>query len=148
VVSLYADATYREMDSGMQQSFGVLRPTKVSRQKVPSAPAIANGRGFRLMASRGLYTSYEGAAVHSPDADKLHREEHVALNPEDGSRLGVEEGGQVFLRNSLGELRTRAHFTNAVAPGTAHVPLYLDGGVVGELFDGDEGVTAVDISSA
>jgi formate dehydrogenase alpha subunit len=146
VIPLYANATYREMDSGIQQSFGALRPTKASRQGVPAAPMSENGRAFRLMASRGLYTSYEGAAIHSPDADKLHREEHVALNPEDASRLGVEEGAEVVVRNDRGEMRVRARFTNAVAPGTAHVPLYLDGGLVGELFDGDAAMAAVDIS--
>jgi len=40
----------------------------------------------------------------------------------------------------------KAHITHAVPPGSAHVPLYLDGGAVSELFDGDAAVAVVDIS--
>jgi predicted molibdopterin-dependent oxidoreductase YjgC len=148
VIPLYAHATYREMDSGSQQEIDGLGPTKAERQSVPAIATPENGRFFRLTASRGLYTSYEGAAIHSPDADRLHREEHVALNPAHAVSLGIAEGDRVVLRNDRGELRVKAHFTNAVAPGAAHVPLYLEGGAVGELFDGEGAVAAVDISPA
>ena len=148
VIPLYANATYREMDSGAQQNIDGLGPKKADRQSVPTVAEAENGRGFTLTTGRSLYTSYEGAAIHSTDADKLHREEHVALNPADGSALGVAEGDQVIIRNDRGELRVKAHFTNAVAQGAVHVPLYLDGGAVGELFDADAPVAAVDISRA
>jgi predicted molibdopterin-dependent oxidoreductase YjgC len=145
VIPLYAKATYREMDSGAQQAFDGLGPKKADRQAVPSL-ASPNGGAFLLTATRSLYMSYEGAAVHSPDADKLHREEHVILNPSDAAALGVAQDDSVLLRNGGGELRVKAHVTHAVAPGGAHVPLYLDGGTVGELFDGDAAVAVVDIS--
>ncbi len=90
--------------------------------------------------------SYEAAAIHSPNADKLHREEHVALNPADAAALGVAEGDPVVLRNPSGELRTKAHLTNAVAPKTTHVPLYLDGGAVGVLFEAGAAVASVEIA--
>jgi formate dehydrogenase alpha subunit len=153
VIPLYANATYREMDSGAQQTINSLPadrrglgPKKAERQAVPAVAPPENGRGFRLTASRSLYISYEAAAIHSPNADKLHREEHVALNPADAATLGVAEGDTVVLRNANGELRTRAHLTNAVAPKTAHVALYLDGGAVGELFQGHATVASVDIA--
>jgi formate dehydrogenase (NADP+) alpha subunit len=147
VIPLYANATYREMDSGAQQRFDGLGPSKVEKQSVVTE-TVGNGAGFRLMANRGLYMSYEGAAIHSPDADKLHREEHVALNPADASSLAIAEGDEVLIRNDRGELRVKAHLTNAIAPKTAHVPLYLGAGAVGELFDGDTAVAAVDIAPA
>ncbi|TMB70149.1 MAG: hypothetical protein E6J43_02445 [Chloroflexi bacterium] len=145
VIRLYANATYQEMDSGTQQAIDGLGPTKVERQAV-LAKALENGDGFRLTATRSLYMSYEGAAIHSPDADKLHREEHVALNPADASSLAIAEGEQVVIRNDRGELQVKAHLTNAVAAGTAHVPLYYDGGAVGELFEADSATAAVDIA--
>jgi predicted molibdopterin-dependent oxidoreductase YjgC len=148
VIPLYANATYREMDSGAQQNIDGLGPKKADRQSVPAVAAPESGRGFRLTASRSLYTSYEGAAIHSPDADKLHREERVALNPSDAPALGIAEGEDVVLRNDRGELRVEAHLTKAIAAGTAHVPLYLYSGAVSELFDSDSAIAAVDISRA
>src|SRR5207249_1387272 len=144
VIPLYANTTYREMDSGAQQAIDGLGPSKAERQSVLSK-AGESGAGFRLIATRSLYMSYEGAAIHSPDADKLHREEHVALNPADAASLGVAQGDSVLLRNGGGELRLKAHVTNAVAPRTAHVPLYYDGAAVAALFDADAPTANVDI---
>jgi predicted molibdopterin-dependent oxidoreductase YjgC len=146
VIPLYANATYREMDSGTQQTINGVGPTKAERHSVPSIAPPENGRLFRLTASRSLYTSYEGAAIHSPDADKLHREEHIALNPSSAQALGVAEGDIVVVRAEAVELRLKAHFTNSIAPGAAHVPLYLDGGAVGDLFPEDASAVAVEIS--
>jgi len=42
-------------------------------------------------------------------------------------------------------LRLKAHVTNAVAPRTAHVPLYYDGAAVAALFDADAPTANVDI---
>ena len=50
------------MDSGAQQNIDGLGPKKADRQSVPTVAAVENGRGFTLMTSRSLYTSYEGAA--------------------------------------------------------------------------------------
>jgi formate dehydrogenase (NADP+) alpha subunit len=146
VIPLHANATYREMDSGAQQTLDGLGPKRAERQAVTVAKVPKKGSGFRLTAGRSLYTSYEGAAIHSPSADKLHREEHVALNPADAAALGLSEGDPVILRNDRGELRTQAHLTNAVAPKTTHVPLYLDGGAVGVLFEVDATIASVEIA--
>ena len=145
VIPLYANTTYREMDSGAQQAIDGLGPSKAERQSVLSK-AGENGAGFRLIATRSLYMSYEGAAIHSPDADKLHREEHVALNPADASSLAIAEGDLVAIRNDRGELRVKAHLTKAVATGTAHVPLYYDGGAPGQLFESDAATASVEIA--
>jgi len=147
VIPLYGDATYREMDSGAQQPLDGLEPSKTERQPM-AAVAGANGAGFTLTTSRGLCTSYEGAATHSPEADRLHREESVIMNPADAASIGVAEGDEVVLRNAMGELRIKAHMTNAVAPKTLYVPLYHDGGAVSQLFDGDGAVASVEIEQA
>jgi predicted molibdopterin-dependent oxidoreductase YjgC len=147
VIPLYGDATYREMDSGAQQPLDGLRPSKAARQPI-AAVTGANAAGFTLTASRSLYTSYEGAATHSPEADRLHREESVIMNPADAASIGVAEGDEVVLRNAMGELRIKAHMTNAVAPKTLHVPLYYDGGAVAVMFDGDGAVASVEMEPA
>jgi predicted molibdopterin-dependent oxidoreductase YjgC len=145
VIPLYANATYVELDSGIQQPLDSVGPKKTAQQAVP-ATAHLNGDGFRLVASRGLYTSYEGVAIHSPEADRLHREESVKINPADATALGIAEDDHVILRNGKSELRIRAHLTAAVQPNTLHVPLYYDGGAVGALFDGDSSVASVEVS--
>jgi len=147
VIPLYANTTYREIDSGVRQALDGLGPTNAERQAVASTPSVS-GKGFLLTASRSLYTSYEGAATRSPEADKLHREESAALNPEDAAALGIAEGDAIVLRNGKGELRIKAHVTSAVAPNTVHVPLYYDGGAIAELFADDAAVATVEISPA
>jgi predicted molibdopterin-dependent oxidoreductase YjgC len=147
VIPLYANSTYSEMDSGARQPINALGPKKAERQPLPSVTTV-NGEGFLLTATRSLYTSYEGAATHAPDADKLHREESVIMNPADAATLGVAEGDQVVVRNKKGELRIKAHPANAIAPGTVHVPLYYDGAAATALFDADSTVASVEIIRA
>jgi predicted molibdopterin-dependent oxidoreductase YjgC len=148
VVPLYADATYRQLDSGAQQLFDGARPAGASRQVV-SVPASAqrNG-GFTLSATRGLYTSYEAAAIHSPDADRLHREDVVQIHPADAAALGIEQGATVVLRNSFGELRLRAAVTETVQQRTVHAWLPYDGGAALSLFEADQPAATVEVSRA
>ncbi len=145
VVPLYRDCTYREMDSGAQQHLHGLGPRHTERQDVP-ALAAADGGGFRLMTSRTLFTSYEAAAIHSPDADRLHREEAVSINPEDAATLGLSEGDTVVLHSRGSDLRLKAHLTEAVLPKALHAPLLHDGGAVVGLFDGDSSAVSVNIA--
>jgi predicted molibdopterin-dependent oxidoreductase YjgC len=147
VIPLYANATHHELDSGARVPLDGLGPTKAERQTL-SPVAVENGAGFLLTATRSLFTSYEGAAIQSPQSDRLHREESVALNPADAASLGVAEGDMVTLRNPHGALRIKAHLTNAVAVKTVHMPLYYDGGAVSQLFDVDAPVAGVEIARA
>jgi predicted molibdopterin-dependent oxidoreductase YjgC len=146
VVPLYKNATYVEMDSGAQQIIDGLSSKRAERQAVPAIASL-NG-GFRLVASRGLYTSYEGAAIHSPEADRLHREVSVKINPADAATLGIAEDNDVVLRSGNGEMKIKTHITPAVQPKTLHLPLYYDGGAVGALLDGDAPVAVVEVSHA
>ncbi|HEU4759089.1 MAG TPA: molybdopterin-dependent oxidoreductase [Dehalococcoidia bacterium] len=145
VISLYREATYREMESGAQQPLdadarGGLGPKGASLQAV-EAPAGPEGDGFVLTTGRSLYTSYEGAAIHSPEADRLHREECVGVNPADAAALGIADGDEVTLRNGRASLTMRVRLTEAVQPRSLYVPLYHDGGAVSTLF-GSQGSTA------
>jgi formate dehydrogenase alpha subunit len=147
VVPLYANATYLEMESGAQQPIDGLGPQKADLQAVP-AVAAPGGDGLLLTTDRSLYTSYEGAAVHSPDADKLHREEFVAINPADAHALGIAEGQEVTLSANGGQLTIRAHVTETVQPGMLYVPLYYDGGAVTALFAEGQATAPVTATAA
>ncbi len=121
--------------------------TRVLPQEAPSqgvlqaiAPAVAPASdGLVLTTGRSLYTSLEGAGIHSPEADKLHREEFVEINPADATDLRISDGDEVVLVNGRAELPIKALLTEAVAPGTVFVPLYYDGGAVTALFPSDDG---------
>ena len=146
-VPLYRNATYRELDCGTQQPLDGLRPKTSVLQPVPAVP-LPEGEGFLLSTGRGLYTSYEGAALHSPEADKLHREEFVEMSPADAAALGLADGDEVVLRNGAGELTIRVRLTEAVQPRMLYVPLYYDGGAVSALFEDDSAVTRVQVALA
>jgi len=106
------------------------------------------GEGFLLSTGRSLYTSYEGAALHSSEADKLHREEFVEMNPADADALGLADSDVVVLRNGAGELTIRVRLTEAVQPRMLYVPLGYDGGAVTALFGDDSTVTWVQVALA
>ena len=157
-VPLHAGATWRELDSGTQQHLnpdghGGAGPTSANRVVVQAGPTSrptdpSHNGGFTLATGRGLYTSYEGAAVHSPEADKLHRDDSVKMHPDDASALGVAAGDEVMLRNGEAELRAPVAVTAAVQPKMLYLPLYYNGGAVGALFGADAPVAAVEVSRA
>ncbi|MER3420746.1 MAG: hypothetical protein C4290_09590, partial [Chloroflexota bacterium] len=103
----------------------------------------AGGDGLALITGRGLYTSWEAAALHKRDADKLHREEFVEINVEDAARLGVQDDDEVLLQTESGELRIRARVTDIVPAGAVFVPLLYDGGAVTALLAQEDGPTPV-----
>jgi predicted molibdopterin-dependent oxidoreductase YjgC len=92
-------------------------------------PAAPNGR-LLLTTGRTLYTNRDAAALHSPEADKLHREEFLELNPADASALGIGQNRPVIVGNGSHEVALSAALTDAVQAGSAFLPLYYDGGLV------------------
>ncbi len=149
VIPIYQNAGYREMDSGAQQRIDGLGPSRSARQEVPAAPPAADVNGhFSLTTSRSLYMSYEAAAIHSPEADRLHREDGVKINPADAAALGITDGDTVVLRSAGGELAVKARLTAAVQPRMLYLPLYYDGGAVSRLFGADSPVAAVEVTKA
>jgi predicted molibdopterin-dependent oxidoreductase YjgC len=147
LVPLYSQSTYREMESGAQQPLDGLGPKKAELQSVATT-AVPGGDGFTLTTGRSLYTSYEGAAVHSPEADKLHREEFVELHPADAHELGIAEGNEVTLKGNGGSLTLRAHITDGLQPRVLYVPLYHDGGAVTALFQAGQASAPVEVAAA
>ena len=104
------------------------------------APAAAV-EGIALITGRSLYTSWQGASIRSEEADKLHREESVILNPRNAEEQGIRTGDDVVLTDGTREVRIAAKLDDGVAPGTAYVPQYYDGGAVLAFFP-LEGATA------
>jgi predicted molibdopterin-dependent oxidoreductase YjgC len=137
----YAGTRYDELLSGKVRpsldgagqglSKGALRPVALPEE------ASTDG-GLILITGRTLYTSLDGAGIRSPDADKLHREEYVELNPADAEPLGIHAGEEVVLTDGSAEMRIRVALSAAVPPGVAFVPLLYDGGAVTALFPPDD----------
>jgi predicted molibdopterin-dependent oxidoreductase YjgC len=148
VVPLYRDATYREMDSGARQVMDALGPKMASRQDVqPPAVPSTNG-GFTLVTSRSLYMSHEAAAIHSPEADRLHREDSIKMNPADAAALGVSEGDRITLAANGGSISAPVDITAAVQQKMLYLPLYFDGGAAMALLSEDTPVVNVQVSGA
>ena len=119
-------------------------PGQIALQPVAAPAEVSRSNGdVALLTGRTLYTSLEGAALHSPEADKLHREDGVLVNQYDASELGIAMGDQVILRNGAAELSLAATLTTDVPRGAVFVSTYYDGGAVTALLPAANGTTAV-----
>ncbi len=124
-------------------------PVKHKAQPVEVVAAPKPGDGELLLTTgRTLYTSLEGAAIRSADADKLHREEFVELHPADAAALRVRDGDEVTLATSSAELTLRCQISGRVLEGVAFVPSYYDGGSVMRLLGRDGAPVAVRVKVA
>jgi predicted molibdopterin-dependent oxidoreductase YjgC len=139
LVPAYAEARYDRLQSGRTRALPPEAPARVALQEVGAAGEAAAEGLLTLITGRSLYTSLEGAAIRSPEADKLHREESVEINPADAAALSVRQGEEVVLVNGSAELAIAASVTDAVPPGVLYVPLYYGGGAVTALFPPDDG---------
>jgi predicted molibdopterin-dependent oxidoreductase YjgC len=121
-------------------------PSKFDVQPVAplERPAASDGV-LTLATSRTLYTSLEGAAVHSPDADKLHREEFVEIHPSDAAALRINDEDEVTLAADAGELIVRCKISGRVQEGMAYLPSYYDGGAINRLLQRDGAPVAVTV---
>ena len=106
-------------------------------QSIASAPEA--GDGLAVLTGRSLFTSWEGASMRSEQADQLHREESVVINPRDAEAGGIRDGDDLVLSDGTHELRITARFDDGIAPGSVYVPHYFDGGAVMALFPLDGG---------
>jgi predicted molibdopterin-dependent oxidoreductase YjgC len=113
------------------------QPSSAERQDVPSFVPAPSAGDFVLTTGRTLFTSLEGAAIGSPDADKLHREEFVEVHPTDAAALRIADGDEVTLRTDQGELTLRAEISDRVLEGVVFVPAYHDAGAVTALLSRD-----------
>jgi predicted molibdopterin-dependent oxidoreductase YjgC len=110
-------------------------------------PAAPDGH-LLLTTNRTLYTSLEGAALHSPHADKLHREEFVELHPADAAALRLDDGAEVTLVTEHGQLAIRCKLSDRTPEGVAFVPYYYDAGVVCALLPPDGAPVPVQVKVA
>ncbi|MEX2245206.1 MAG: molybdopterin-dependent oxidoreductase [Dehalococcoidia bacterium] len=120
--------------------------TRTQRQSVEPAPVRAGDSELLLTTGRTLFTSLEGAAVHAPDADKLHREEFCEMNPQDSAALRLGDGEEITLSNERGELTLRCQVSDRVLEGVLFVPALYDGGAVMALLPRDGRPVAVRIN--
>ncbi len=138
----YAQARHDRLASGKTRALPLEGPRRVALQDVGAAAGQAPAEGrLTLVTGRSLFTSLEGAAIRSPEADKLHREESAQINPADAAALNVGEGEEVVLINGSAEVAIAVSLTDAVPPGAVYVPLYCGGGAVNSLFPPDDGQT-------
>jgi predicted molibdopterin-dependent oxidoreductase YjgC len=129
---------------GPGEGFADALPDVIALQLVSAPPAATGANGeVALLTGRTLYTSLEGAAIHSPEADKLHREEGVFVNQYDAAELGIAMHDDVVLKNGASQLSLKATLTTAVPRGAVFVPRLYDGGAVGALLPAENGSLAV-----
>jgi formate dehydrogenase alpha subunit len=145
VVPLYRGARYDELDNGAQQSWDGLAPS-AARRLALSLPANGRRQGHLLITARGLYTSYEAAALGLEEADRLHREEYLEMHPEDAAALGIGPGQPVRVSNERGELLLTVKLTHGVAPGTVYLPFPYRGGAALALLGPGEPAAPVRLS--
>ncbi|HEY8173476.1 MAG TPA: molybdopterin-dependent oxidoreductase, partial [Dehalococcoidia bacterium] len=131
------------VDWSHERAIDAALPEKVALQPVAATPYVAPNGEVTLLTGRTLYTSLEGAAVRSPDADKLHREDGVLINQYEALDRQIVDGQQVLMRSGGAELSLKVTLNNAIPRGAVFVPLYFEGGVVNTLMPSDNGSTMV-----
>jgi predicted molibdopterin-dependent oxidoreductase YjgC len=121
-------------------------PSKGEVQVVASLPAPTGE--LVLTTGRTLFTSIDGAATHSEDADKLHTEEFVEMHPADAANRRLADGAEVVLVTDSGEITLPVKLSDRVQEGALFIPYYLDGGAVCALFGADGAPASVQIRVA
>jgi predicted molibdopterin-dependent oxidoreductase YjgC len=111
---------------------------------VPVAPVPAPS-GVRIATSRDLYTAADAAALHHPEAEKLHRYDRIQVSEEDGAALGLADGDEVEIAAGGATIRAKATVTERVARGSVYVSSLLQGGAVARLL-GPDGLRAVTLT--
>ena len=133
---------YGYLGWGKGRAVGETAPETIALQPVSVSPSPAAENGdVALLTGRTLFTNLEAASIHSPEADKLHREDGVLVNQYDAVELGISTGDQVVLRNGSSQLSIKAVLTNTVPRGAVFVSSYYDGGAVGLLLPSENGST-------
>ncbi|MYB41430.1 MAG: molybdopterin-dependent oxidoreductase, partial [Chloroflexi bacterium] len=132
--SLEGYEPYEAVRSGRTRALSSSPASGASPQALPASSDGAAADGLRLIADRSLYTSWEGASLRSEEADKLHREESLLINPADAEPLGVRAGDELVLANGSHEVRIPAQLDDGVPPGVVYASRYFDGGALMALF--------------
>ncbi|WP_322818237.1 2Fe-2S iron-sulfur cluster-binding protein [Tepidiforma sp.] len=114
---------------------GVKLPVPRSSRAVAvpvEAPAV--GEGWRVIASRDLYTAQDAAALRHPEAEKLHRYDRIQVSEEDARALGIATGDLVRVSGDGQVVEAPAWVTERVPAGHVYLSSLLQGGVVTGFF--------------
>ena len=122
---------YSQIESGRTRALGASVGGRVAVQ--PIAAAGAAPEGLTLLTGRSLFTTWEGASIHSEEADKMHREEIAVLNPRDAEAAGIRAGDAIVITDGTTEVSIAARLDDGVAAGSVYVPRYFDGGAIMQL---------------
>ncbi|MYK25952.1 MAG: hypothetical protein F4052_03230, partial [Dehalococcoidia bacterium] len=100
----------------------------------PVASAPASGEGLRIITGRDQYTAADAAALRHPEAEQLHRYDHIQVSEEDAERLGISNDDEIELTDGEVTLRAPATVTDRVPEGAVYVSSLLQGGAVVRFF--------------
>ena len=145
LTSGYEKATYGALESGVTRALSEGTSYGATLQAVNAAPPSVEDGRMLLTTYRTLYTSLEGASILSEEADKLHREEFLEMNPADAQALGIGQNRPVVVQNGVAALELSAALTDAVPAGSVFLPLYYQGGIVNRLLHADGSPTTVTV---
>lgn len=143
----YAEAAHASLESGRTRALRGAS-TRTAYQAVTPPSVTTDSNHLLLTTYRTLYTSLEGAAIRSEEADKLHREEFLEINPSDAVELGIGQNRPVKVSSGTREYVFSAALTDAVAPGAVLLPQYYDGGLVNRLLPADGAPITVTVRPA
>jgi predicted molibdopterin-dependent oxidoreductase YjgC len=110
---------------------------------VPSATAAT---GIRLITGRDLYTASDAASLRHPEAEKLHRYDHIQVSEQDAARLGIANEAEIEINDGTNTIRAKATVTERVPEGAVYVSSLLQGGAVVAFF-GSATVPAVRVGA-
>ena len=131
----YQGSSYRELIRGRRLPGKA--PAAKSLLPLSAGPTANGAGGFVLLTGRDLYTDREAAALHLPDADRLHRSEALEIHPRDAAAVGLSDGQPATVGSNGATLTLPARVTNAVSEGEVFVAALVHGGAVQGLLDGN-----------
>ena len=133
-VPFYADMTWENIgDQGSQWDAGAVR----KEGKIGEAKQAALADGLSLVAGTVLYDGGNLFSQTKQMAD-VALGAVVTVHPEDASKMGIEAGTQLIVRNSHGSLTLAARLDPQVKPGTVWIPESLPQSPVGALLNGSD----------
>ena len=81
---------------------------------------------LRLSTGRTLYQVRTGAMSRRSDVLSAQlADPYVEVNPEDGDKYDINDGEEIKVITSRGQIHTEARITERVAPGTIFVPIHF-----------------------
>jgi len=124
------------------------------RLEVPASPqandlpveALPAADGLRIVTSRDLYTALDAAAIHHPEAEKLHRYDRIQLSEQDAAARAISSGDEIAITAGGATITALATVTDRLPAGHLYISSLLQGGAVSRFF-GNGHLPAVALSS-